>query len=277
MMRTAVGRDVATGPNVPPATTRCMPRRTAPKKAAAAIEVMLAPGRGMTTANWPHRGWGTAAGPMVGVSAGGDGTQALVAGIAAEHGLPFLVISAGTREPLRPDRDCRATRPPARCAHRGEQNRRHVDRDCQAIDVRQQLSEGSFGATSRGKRCAARRLPEDGQARAPSCSNAISTARPAQTATRRPAPAQPVDPDSGQRTHDQDRNRGRDQDTASRLRAHGWSFARTVATLSMVVMSKTQSTRQRDCLRQPQPVPAAVVPQSRIGLDGERHDRRLLR
>ena len=29
--------------------------------------------------------------------AGGDGTQALVAGIAAEHGLPSLVISAGTR------------------------------------------------------------------------------------------------------------------------------------------------------------------------------------
>ena len=33
---------------------------------------------------------------MLGV-AGGDGTQALVAGIAAEHQLPFLVISAGTR------------------------------------------------------------------------------------------------------------------------------------------------------------------------------------
>jgi diacylglycerol kinase family enzyme len=29
--------------------------------------------------------------------AGGDGTQALVAGIAAEHGLPFVVITAGTR------------------------------------------------------------------------------------------------------------------------------------------------------------------------------------
>jgi diacylglycerol kinase family enzyme len=29
--------------------------------------------------------------------AGGDGTQALVAGVAAEHGLPFTVISAGTR------------------------------------------------------------------------------------------------------------------------------------------------------------------------------------
>ncbi|MEU6378912.1 diacylglycerol kinase family protein [Streptomyces sp. NPDC046909] len=30
-------------------------------------------------------------------AAGGDGTQALVAAVAAEHGLPFLVISAGTR------------------------------------------------------------------------------------------------------------------------------------------------------------------------------------
>ena len=29
--------------------------------------------------------------------AGGDGTQALVAGIAAEHGIPFVVITAGTR------------------------------------------------------------------------------------------------------------------------------------------------------------------------------------
>ncbi|MFE1770727.1 diacylglycerol kinase family protein [Streptomyces sp. NPDC059008] len=29
--------------------------------------------------------------------AGGDGTQAMVAGVAAEHGLPFMVISAGTR------------------------------------------------------------------------------------------------------------------------------------------------------------------------------------
>jgi diacylglycerol kinase family enzyme len=29
--------------------------------------------------------------------AGGDGTQAVVAGIAAEHGIPFVVISASTR------------------------------------------------------------------------------------------------------------------------------------------------------------------------------------
>jgi diacylglycerol kinase family enzyme len=33
-------------------------------------------------------------------AAGGDGTQALVAGVAAEHDLPFLVISAGTRNHL---------------------------------------------------------------------------------------------------------------------------------------------------------------------------------
>ncbi|WFB10612.1 diacylglycerol kinase [Streptomyces sp. LX-29] len=46
--------------------------------------------------------------------AGGDGTQALVAGVAAERGLPFLVISAGTRNhfamDLGLDRD-----DPARC------------------------------------------------------------------------------------------------------------------------------------------------------------------
>lgn len=33
--------------------------------------------------------------------AGGDGTQAMVAAVAAEHGLPFLVISAGDTQPLR--------------------------------------------------------------------------------------------------------------------------------------------------------------------------------
>jgi diacylglycerol kinase family enzyme len=38
----------------------------------------------------------TAGADLLGV-AGGDGTQALVAGIAADHDVPFLVISAGTR------------------------------------------------------------------------------------------------------------------------------------------------------------------------------------
>jgi diacylglycerol kinase family enzyme len=38
----------------------------------------------------------TSGADLLGV-AGGDGTQALVAGVAADHGVPFLVISAGTR------------------------------------------------------------------------------------------------------------------------------------------------------------------------------------
>jgi diacylglycerol kinase family enzyme len=42
------------------------------------------------------RGAVAAGADLLGV-AGGDGTQALVAGIAAQHDLPFLVISAGTR------------------------------------------------------------------------------------------------------------------------------------------------------------------------------------
>ncbi|MFF9916269.1 MULTISPECIES: diacylglycerol/lipid kinase family protein [Streptomyces] len=46
--------------------------------------------------------------------AGGDGTQALVAGVAAEHGLPFLVISAGTRNHFAMDLGLDRT-DPARC------------------------------------------------------------------------------------------------------------------------------------------------------------------
>lgn len=39
---------------------------------------------------------------LIGV-AGGDGTQALVAGVAAEHGVPFMVLAAGTRNHLAMD------------------------------------------------------------------------------------------------------------------------------------------------------------------------------
>ncbi len=50
---------------------------------------------------------------LLGVT-GGDGTQALVAGIAAEHDLPFLVISAGTRNHFALDRGWTGRiRPPA--------------------------------------------------------------------------------------------------------------------------------------------------------------------
>ena len=46
--------------------------------------------------------------------AGGDGTQALVAGVAAEHHLPFLVVSAGTRNHFALDLGLDLT-DPARC------------------------------------------------------------------------------------------------------------------------------------------------------------------
>src|SRR5215471_12757548 len=45
--------------------------------------------------------------------AGGDGTQALVAGIAAEHGLPFVVITAGTRNHFALDLGLDREDPPA--------------------------------------------------------------------------------------------------------------------------------------------------------------------
>ncbi|MFF8381439.1 diacylglycerol/lipid kinase family protein [Streptomyces sp. NPDC015661] len=48
------------------------------------------------------RGAVTEGADLLGV-AGGDGTQALVAAVAAEHDLPFLVISAGTRNHLAMD------------------------------------------------------------------------------------------------------------------------------------------------------------------------------
>jgi diacylglycerol kinase family enzyme len=45
--------------------------------------------------------------------AGGDGTQALVAGIAAEHGIPFMVITAGTRNHFALDLGLDRGNPPA--------------------------------------------------------------------------------------------------------------------------------------------------------------------
>jgi diacylglycerol kinase family enzyme len=45
--------------------------------------------------------------------AGGDGTQARVAGVAAEHGLPFVVISAGTRNHFALDLGLDREDPPA--------------------------------------------------------------------------------------------------------------------------------------------------------------------
>jgi diacylglycerol kinase family enzyme len=66
------------------------------KAEAAGAEVALLEGSGVVDVADLARRAVAAGADLLGV-AGGDGTQALVAGIAAEHDLPFLVISAGTR------------------------------------------------------------------------------------------------------------------------------------------------------------------------------------
>jgi diacylglycerol kinase family enzyme len=66
------------------------------KAEALGAEVALLEGPGVVDVADLARRAVAAGADLLGV-AGGDGTQALVAGIAAEHGLPFLVISAGTR------------------------------------------------------------------------------------------------------------------------------------------------------------------------------------
>jgi diacylglycerol kinase family enzyme len=76
--------------------------------------------------------------------AGGDGTQALVAGIAAEHDLPFLVISAGTRNhfalDLGLDRD-----DPAKCLD-GLTDGLEFTVDLGVIGGRTFVNNASFGA-----------------------------------------------------------------------------------------------------------------------------------
>lgn len=66
------------------------------KAAAEGVTVSLIEGPGEVDVAGLARRAVTDGADLLGV-AGGDGTQALVAGIAAEHGLPFLVICAGTR------------------------------------------------------------------------------------------------------------------------------------------------------------------------------------
>jgi diacylglycerol kinase family enzyme len=66
------------------------------KAEAAGAEVALLEGPGVVDVADLARRAVAAGADLLGV-AGGDGTQAVVAGIAADHDLPFLVISAGTR------------------------------------------------------------------------------------------------------------------------------------------------------------------------------------
>jgi Diacylglycerol kinase catalytic domain len=77
--------------------------------------------------------------------AGGDGSLALVASIASQHGIPFVVIPAGTRKPLR----ARSRPRPRRCPWGVEGVRgrcRHRNRSCggQRKRVRQQRFDGVY-------------------------------------------------------------------------------------------------------------------------------------
>jgi diacylglycerol kinase family enzyme len=67
-----------------------------PKAAALGAEVFLMSGPEKVDVAAAARAAVERGADLLGV-AGGDGTQALVAGVAAEHGLPFVVITAGTR------------------------------------------------------------------------------------------------------------------------------------------------------------------------------------
>jgi diacylglycerol kinase family enzyme len=92
--------------------------------------------------------------------AGGDGTQALVAGIAAEHGLPFLVVSAGTRNhfalDLGLDRD-----DPAACLD-GLTDDLELTVDLGVVGGRTFVNNASFGAYAQVVQSAAYRDDKTG-------------------------------------------------------------------------------------------------------------------
>ena len=75
--------------------------------------------------------------------AGGDGTQALVAGVAAEHDLPFLVISAGTRNHFALDLGLDRT-DPATCLD-GLSDGVELRVDIGRLDERTFVNNASFG------------------------------------------------------------------------------------------------------------------------------------
>jgi diacylglycerol kinase family enzyme len=76
--------------------------------------------------------------------AGGDGTQALVAGIAAQHGLPFVVIPAGTRNHFALDLGLDRDDPAASLAALSDGVDLHVD--VGEVGGRTFVNNASFGA-----------------------------------------------------------------------------------------------------------------------------------
>jgi diacylglycerol kinase family enzyme len=76
--------------------------------------------------------------------AGGDGTQALVAGVAAEHGIPFMVITAGTRNHFALDLGLDRANPPACLDALSDGVELHVDLGL--VGGRTFVNNASFGA-----------------------------------------------------------------------------------------------------------------------------------
>jgi diacylglycerol kinase family enzyme len=77
--------------------------------------------------------------------AGGDGTQALVAGVAAEHDVPFLVISAGTRNHFALDLGL-DRQDPSTCLAALTQDAVELQVDLGLIGGRTFVNNASFGA-----------------------------------------------------------------------------------------------------------------------------------
>jgi diacylglycerol kinase family enzyme len=113
------------------------------KAEALGAEVVLLEGPGLVDVAALARDAVSRGADLLGV-AGGDGTQALVAGIAAEHDVPFLVVSAGTRNhfalDLGLDRD-----DPARCLD-GLTDGLELRVDLGVIGGRTFVNNASFGA-----------------------------------------------------------------------------------------------------------------------------------
>jgi diacylglycerol kinase family enzyme len=76
--------------------------------------------------------------------AGGDGTQALVAGVAAQHGIPFVVITAGTRNHFALDLGLDREDPPASLDALSDGVELHVDLG--EIGGQTFVNNASFGA-----------------------------------------------------------------------------------------------------------------------------------
>ena len=76
--------------------------------------------------------------------AGGDGTQALVAGVAAQHGIPFVVITAGTRNHFALDLGLDREDPPASLDALSDGVELHVDLG--TIGGQTFVNNASFGA-----------------------------------------------------------------------------------------------------------------------------------